>query len=333
MPDALLGVVFVVAAAVSLAASWVLVSRLERVGARFGFSEALLGMVAALAADAPEITTAVTAMAGHQSRIGAGVVIGSNVFNLAALLGLSALAAGSITLHRRVIALEAAVALPIATLCLLAVLGVLSAVAGLLLALVVLGPYLVLLGLRRDRIARLPLPRRWTRWLMRAVVEEELEIEPAIHPGRGGRRDSAVAVIATVVVVGGSIVMERSAAKFGTRHGIAEIIVGGLVLACVTSLPNAVAGIYLALRGRGAATLSTAMNSNALNVTVGLLLPATIVGLSAASGAATLVAAWYLGLTVFALLGAHLAGGLRRPQGALIVAAYVVFVTVVLATA
>jgi cation:H+ antiporter len=333
MPDALLGVVFVVAAAISLGASWVLVSRLERVGAQLGFSDALLGMVAALAADAPEITTAVTAMAGHQSRIGAGVVIGSNVFNIAALLGLSALAAGSIALHRRVIALEAAVALPIAGLCLLAVLGVLSAVVALLLAVIVLGPYVVLLGLRRRRIASLPLPRRWRRWLIRAVAEEELEIEDAVHPARGGRRDAGVALIATLVVVGGSIAMEQSAAKFGTRHRIAEIVVGGLVLACVTSLPNAVAAIYLALRGRGAATLSTAMNSNALNVTVGLLLPATLVGLSAASGAATLVAAWYVGLTVFALLSAYLAGGLRRPQGSLIVAAYVAFVAVVLATA
>lgn len=94
VPDALLAVVFAVAAMVSLATSWVLVSRLERVGARLGLSEALLGMLAALAADAPEITAAVTALAGHQSRIGAGVVIGSNVFNLAALLGFTAVIAG-----------------------------------------------------------------------------------------------------------------------------------------------------------------------------------------------------------------------------------------------
>ena len=111
MSDALLGFVFAAAAAVSLSTSWVLVSRLERVGARLGFTEALLGMLAALAADAPEITAAVTALVGHQARIGAGVVIGSNVFNLAALLGFAAVLAGEIALHRRVIVLEAIVAL------------------------------------------------------------------------------------------------------------------------------------------------------------------------------------------------------------------------------
>src|SRR6201995_5705964 len=101
MSDGLLTAVFVLAAAVSLATSWLLVSRLERVGPRLGLTESLLGMLAALAADAPEITAAATALAGHQSRIGAGVVIGSNVFNLAALLGLSAVVAGEIRLHRR----------------------------------------------------------------------------------------------------------------------------------------------------------------------------------------------------------------------------------------
>ena len=79
MSDGLLAAVFGLAAVLSLGTSWVLVSRLERVGARLGLSEALLGMVAALAADAPEITAAVTALVGHKSTIGAGVVLGSNV--------------------------------------------------------------------------------------------------------------------------------------------------------------------------------------------------------------------------------------------------------------
>jgi cation:H+ antiporter len=333
MSDPLLALVFVAAAAASLAASWVLVTRLERVGARLGFREALLGLVAALAADAPEITAAVTAMAGGQSRIGAGVVIGSNVFNLAALLGVAAVVAGSIRLHRRVIAVEAAVALPIALVCLLVVVGALPAVVALALAAVVLAPYAAFLGAPRGRIARLRLPGGWARWLARASEEEEIEIEAAGHVRPGEPRDAWVALAATLVVVGGSIAMERVAATFGSRHALPQIVVGGLVLAAVTSLPNAVAAVYLAMRGRGAATLSTAMNSNALNVAIGFLLPASIVGLSARSGAATLAAAWYLGLTAMALVSAYLAGGLRRIQGTLIILAYAAFVAALIVTA
>src|SRR5258707_9705634 len=101
---------FLAGALVSLVTSFVLVARLERVGERVGLSEALLGMVAALAADAPEVTAAVTAVAHHEQRVGVGVILGSNVFNLAALLGLGALVAGRIGLHRKVVALSGTIA-------------------------------------------------------------------------------------------------------------------------------------------------------------------------------------------------------------------------------
>jgi hypothetical protein len=54
----------------------------------------------------PEITASVTAIAGGHATVGIGVTLGSNVFNLAALLGLSALIAGRVGFHRRSILLE-----------------------------------------------------------------------------------------------------------------------------------------------------------------------------------------------------------------------------------
>jgi cation:H+ antiporter len=255
------------------------------------------------------------------------------VFNLAALLGVSALAAGRIDLHRRVIVLEGVVAVGLAGVTLAVVAGGLPATSGLAVSLVVLAPYMILLGVPRQRLRRLGLPASWVSWLAQAIQEEEIELEEAIHPQPGRARDAAVAAAAVLVVVIASVGMEKAASKLGSRHAIPEIITGGLILACVTSLPNAVAAIYLALRGRGAATLSTAMNSNALNVVVGLLLSGTILGLGPSSGSAVLVAAWYLGLTVFVLLAAYAASGLLRAQGAAIVAGYVVFAAVLVATA
>src|SRR5262252_1495436 len=130
---------FAAGAAVSLAASWLLVSRLERLGERAGFSEAWLGLVAALAADAPEITSAVTALARGQPSVGAGVVIGSNVFNLAALLGLAAVVAGRIPVHRRVVLLPGVPAVWVAVVTLLTV-TLVSPAAGLTLTAIVFGP-------------------------------------------------------------------------------------------------------------------------------------------------------------------------------------------------
>ena len=189
----------------------------------------------------------------------------------------------------------------IAVVCLAAVVGSLWPAVGLLVVVGVLAPYLVVFGVRHDRLRRIGLPAAWASWLTGAIVEEELELEPAIHPARGRPRDTIIAAIAVLVVVSASVAMEQTASKLGARHGIPEIVVGGLILAGATSLPNAVAAVYLARRGRGPATLSTAMNSDALNVAAGLLLPATFVGLGATSRQTTLVAAWYLAMTALAL--------------------------------
>ena len=127
--------------------------------------------------------------------------------------------------------------------------------------------------------------------------------------------------------------MERAGTSIGTHFGVPQIVIGGVVLAAVTSLPNAVAAVYLAARGRGAAMLSTTLNSNALNVAAGLLLPASISGLGPPSTHSVLIAVWYLGLTAAALAFAFRDGGVRRATGAFIIGAYLVFLGSLLATA
>lgn len=317
---------FAAGVVVSLSASWLLVSRLERLGERAGFAEAWLGLVAALAADAPEITSAVTALARGQASVGAGVVVGSNVFNLAALLGLAAVVAGRIGFHRRVVLLGGVPGVWIAAVCVLTVAGVVAPGGGLALAAAVLLPGIAVLGMRRARMESLRLPAAWIRWLIAAVHEEEAELAEAIRPRRGTWRDGLAAVAALIVVVAASITMEQAATAVGRRWQVADIVTGGLVLAVVTSLPNAVSAVYLARRGRGAAVLSIALNSNAINVLAGLLVPASVTGLGARSGQDMLVAAWYAGLTVLALALAWRRRGLGQADGAAIIAGYVAFV-------
>ena len=308
---------FVLAATVSLVASWVLVSRIEHMGGRIGITDAMLGLLAALAADAPEITSAISALAGHQQEVGTGVVVGSNVFNLAALLGLGAVAAGWVALHRRVVVLTGVVSLWIAGICVLTVLGWIPATAALLLVLAALGPYVWLAGSRnRTRLGR---------WLSSAMHEEELELGPALVPN-SRRWDLPVTLLALVTVVIASIVMERAATSLGHHFSISPIVVGAVVLAAVTSLPNAVAAIYLARRGRGTAMLSTALNSNALNIAVGLLLPASLIGLGTTTSREVFIALWYLALTAVVLILAYRDHGLRRHSGVVVLVAYTMFV-------
>jgi cation:H+ antiporter len=335
LPSVAAGIVFLASAVASLAASRLLVSRLEVLAGRAGLSEGMLGLVAALAADAPEITAAVSALAHHQTHVGAGVTLGSNVFNLAALLGLGAAVAGWIGLHRKVIVLSGVVALWVAAVSMVVVTGLVSPLAGIVVVAVVFVPYVVVLAAEGwpDRLVLRP-PAGLASWLATAVAQEEAELEPALHPRPGGRwADAAVATAALTAVVLASTVMELTATTLGSRLAVPGIVTGGIVLAAVTSLPNAVAAVYLANRGRGAAVLSTALNSNALNVIAGLLIPAAITGLGPPSGPTTLVTAWYAGLTAAVLTAAYRGSGLRRGAGLAIIAAYLIFVGWLLAAA
>jgi len=372
-------VIAVVAAACSLTASWVLVSRLHLIGEHLHLSEPLVGLVAALAADGPEITSAVTAVVEHQRAIGIGVVLGSNVFNLAALLGLGALIAGRLVLGRRELLLSGSVALVVGILCMVAVSGVLVPAAAAAISLAVLVPYAIVMAEPRW-LWRAPRPlQRHAAWLRSAIREVEEDAAPALPAGwpitgpgqanagpgqanagpgqanagpgqakagpgqanagpgqanagpglRGVRRHLAGAVTALVVVVVASAVMERATSSLGAATSLSSIVVGGVLLAAVTSLPNAVAAVHLARNRLGAAVLSEAMNSNSGNVVFGLLLPAAVVGLARPLGTGELVAGWYLATTVVALAIAYASRGLGRLGAGVVVAGYVAFVVTV----
>jgi cation:H+ antiporter len=296
-------------------------------------SGALLGMVAALAADSPEIVSAVTAMTQHEQTVGAGIVIGSNVFNLAALLGLGAVVAGRISLHRRVVILAGLVALCVAIVCLDVIWGVLAPSVGLVIVLAVMATYVSILILGEVGFRGVPIPDPWRSWLCSAVAEEDEEVGPAVHQPDEKPAGTLAVGFSLVAVVGASIAMERAASRLGAHYGLPEIIVGGLMLAAVTSLPNAVTAVYLAARNQGSAVLSTALNSNALNVLIGFLLPATLVGVPARSGHGPYVAAWYVATTIVAVLYAYAARGIDRRFGALIIVAYGAFVISLVAIA
>jgi cation:H+ antiporter len=309
MPSSILfaALAFPIGVVSSLGASFVLVSRLERLATRLQLSEVTLGLVVALAADAPEITSAITASSHGQTGIGAGVVLGSNVFNLAALLGLAGIVAGRVDLHRRVVTLEGVTAVWVAVVSVLTVTAGFGAPAGLGLVLAGVIPYLIVSTAPPAVLRRLGLARRAVSWIQQAVAEESIELAVAIHPTKTSASDLPIAACSLAIVVFASALMERSAETLGRRFDVSNLVIGAVVLAAVTSLPNAVGAVYLASRGRGAAVLSEAMNSNMINVVAGLLVPGIFIGVTRSSADSTLVTAWYGGLTV-ASLGLAFAG-------------------------
>src|SRR5581483_921095 len=141
--------VFVVGVVTTLVAAATFARRLDRLGARFGMPEVWIGLLTAVAADGPEISSALVALIKGSHAAGVGVVVGSNTFNLAAMVGVRVLATGCVRVPRRTLALEGAVALAASAIVIALVLGWLPAAAAVPLLACVVAPYLVLV-LRGD---------------------------------------------------------------------------------------------------------------------------------------------------------------------------------------
>jgi len=318
---------FVAGALASLLASARLVRALEHLGAYLGAPEVLLGLVVALAADGPELTSSLTAQIGGQHALGAGVLFGSNVFNIAVLLGVGSVVAGRVAFHRRVVVFEGATALAVAASGLALVSGAVAPVVALSVTLAFFVPYVVVAAVPPSR---LPLPATVKLWLGEAVEEEAEDVAQAYVPPASSRWAPAAltAAVASGIVVLASALMEHAASVGGARLGAPQVIVGGTVLAAVTSLPNAVGAVYLARAGRGAAVLSEAMNSNTINVVGGFVLPALLGDLviSQVGAGVVFAGAAYVVLTGTAIGLGYTFKGLGRGSGVVLIVAYIVFV-------
>jgi cation:H+ antiporter len=301
---------FAASVGVTLAAAALFADRLDHIGPRVGLPETLTGLVTALAADGPEISSALIALAQGEKRVSLGVVLGSNTFNLAAMIGVSAVLAGAVRIGRRALAIEGAVAL-LATLFGTGVItGVLSAWVAMACLVAILVPYLLLIG-RGAAHAGPP--------MVRAAASPD---DPALW------KPIALAVVAVALIVLGSLGMVNSAVSIADRWGISAAIVGTLVLATLTSLPNAFTAVRLGINHRGAALVSETLNSNTINLAVGVVLPALFLSLAGVSGLVAFDLVWLAVMTSFALLLLARTRGASRGGGIALIAMYLAFVVV-----
>src|SRR6478735_2864783 len=284
--------VFVVSIAVMLAASALFARRLDHIGLRLGLPETLLGLLTALAADAPEISSAITALVQGAHAVAVGVVVGSNAFNLAAMLGLSAIVAGRVKARHEALELEAFVGLWLIAVTLAVAAGAVDATVGALLVGAVAVPYVALLVVGPRIVRRLPLDAARARFVHRSFGEAHRHARPL-----DSRREAAQ-------------------------------LVGVIVLAILTSLPNAWTGVRFGLQHRGSALMSETLNSNSINIVAGLAIPAALGTLAAFSGLAVFDLAWLFGMTAAALLLFGMRDGGGRVAGTFLVVLYAVFVAV-----
>jgi cation:H+ antiporter len=317
-------VVLLSGAALVLFASVRLTHGLDRLGQLLGLSEGLLGLLTAIGANTPEVAAAVTAMMSGAHSVGYGVVLGSNLFNLAGLLGLSAVLIGQIKQDLAGLLLHGSVAVVTTAAAAALVMGWLAPAWTLALLVAVMMPYVTLLAISPDRLRRLPLPGAEA--LATGLYREDAGCldEPSDAPGNWA--PVWMILPALTVILGGSVEMVRSALRLGQVWHVPTAVTGALVLAALTGLPNVYAALRLARQGRGGAVVSETLNSNTLNLLIGITIPALVFGLGRGGSASVLEVWWLLVLTLAALLLLFRKSRLSRRGGIVIIGLYLAFV-------
>jgi len=147
-------------------------------------------------------------------------------------------------------------------------------------------------------------------------------------PPQAGWKVSLLIAAAVVFIVLGAEGMVRASLSLADDWHISDAIVGILVLAVLTSLPNAFTAIRLGTSDRGTALVSETLNSNTINLAGGVMLPALIIGLGSATALVKFDLAWFIGMTLVALFLLSRPRPGRPFHGMVLIALYVGFVAV-----
>ncbi|GAA0220239.1 sodium:calcium antiporter [Halobaculum roseum] len=337
--------------AVGVAALWagarLLVGSSVRLARRVGLSELVIGLtVVAVGTSSPEIVVTVGAAVDGAGDLAVGNVIGSNLYNLAVVLGAVAVV-GPFAVEPRIVRREG-VALVAATLAgALAVsdLRVTPAEGGALLALLV-GYVAVSLRAgvddgRADADARteddsLPDGDSPSDGDAPAggdaptdgddaptdggIVGNSFETDPVdlSTPARriadGPARDLLLVIAGVAVVVAGGDLLVDAAVGLARAAGVSEWVIGGTVVAAGTSTPEFAVSLVAVRQGSLGVSVGNVVGSSVFNVLGVLGLAALLTPLSVAPEALVSVG-WLVAVTVAVVAALWSGRRLTRPEG------------------
>jgi len=288
----------------------------SKIALSLGISPLVVGLtIVAMGTSSPEVAVSVGAVLGGQTDLAIGNVVGSNIFNVLFILGISAVIT-PLVVHSQIIRQE--VPIMIGASLILAVMlvgGQLSRMeSGLLLVLLV--AYVVFL-VRQSR-----------------AETSEIRDEYAAGVPRRGEWDSHWAVQVLLIVAGlgllvlGSNWLVDAAVAFARALGVSDLVIGLTIIAAGTSMPEVATSVMAAVRGERDIAVGNVIGSNTFNILgclgiAGLVSPA---GLDIAPAVLNLDV-WVMIAVAVACLPVFLLGRrIGRRRGLLFLAYYAAYV-------
>jgi cation:H+ antiporter len=305
---------FFVGLAALIIGAELLVRGASRLAMSFGISPLVVGLtVVALGTSAPEAAVSVGAALGGRTDIAVGNVVGSNVFNVLFILGLSALLT-PLAVQMQVIRRE--VPIMIGAALLLLAFGLDGALS------------------RTECAVLLVLLIAYTAFLVHQSRSESDARDKYAHERRAsGRWDGRLwfqlllIALGLAALVAGSQWLVSAAAAFARMLGVSDLIVGLTIVAAGTSMPEVATSVVAALRKERDIAIGNIIGSNIFNILGCLGLAGVVVpdGLSLPAGLLNLDI-WVMLAVTFACLPVFVTGcTISRWEGALFLGYYAAY--------
>ncbi|MFG0328510.1 MAG: calcium/sodium antiporter [Phycisphaerales bacterium] len=311
-------------ALVTLGADW-LVRGSASFAARLGVSPLFIGLtVVGFGTSTPELAASVSATLAGSVDISVGNVVGSNIFNIAVILGVTALVQpivlGIDQVRRDLWTMIGVAAIPWVALLLG---GTLPRWVG---ALMMLG--LVVYLARAYVVGRTAAASQ-----LEQANREVAQGVPATTKSRPALIELTLIVAGLALLVFGSRIFVLAARELAEQFGVSELVIGLTIVAAGTSLPELLTSIVAAARKCPDIAVGNIVGSNIFNV-LGILGIATVIE----PQRVTLQSFW-LDLPVMMLasiaLGPLLRSGgrLSRAEGVLLLLGYLVYLVILITRA
>jgi cation:H+ antiporter len=300
-----------------LAGAESLVRGASRIALSFGVTPLVVGLtIVALGTSSPELAVSIGAVLAGNSDLAIGNVIGSNIFNVLVIVGLSALAA-PLVIHAQVVRQEVPIMIG----------------AALLLAVVILDARLG----RLDGALLLVLLAGYIVFLVRQARAEtrrtQHEYEEAMPRQDAWDRHWSVQLLLIAAGLGllvlGSEWLVSSSVAFARALGVSDLIIGLTIIAAGTSLPEVATSVLAALRGERDIAVGNAIGSSTFNI-LGCLGAAGLVSSSGLTIAPAVMNfdLWVMVAVSVACLPVFMAGRqIGRLTGVAFIAYYAAYVT------
>ena len=247
---------FVAGLALLVAGANLLVRGASKLALSFGISPLVVGLtIVAFGTSAPEVAVSVGAVLDGKTDIAIGNVVGSNIFNVLFILGISALIT-PLVVNIQLIRQEVPIMLGASLLLLAFTLdGRISFLdGGLLFALLIAYTVFLVVQSRRETQA--------------AKDEYADEVQPAT-PGAWDSYWAAqvgLIVVGLVALVFGSDYLVQASASFAKAMGVSDVVIGLTIVAAGTSMPEVATSISAALKGERDIAVGNVVGSNTFNI-------------------------------------------------------------------